>query len=287
MHNAARQVGVVTGASRGIGRWIALGLARAGQHVVLVCRDGASGRAAVEWIARAAPGASLELRLCELSSLRETRRLGADIAAEHPRLALLVNNAGMFTARRQITGEGLETILAVNHLAPVVLTDGLEEALKAGAPSRIVNVGSSTSDRARIDPDDLQLARRWGMARAYSQSKLALMIETFERARRLRGTGVVANVVHPGAVATNLVRERGPIALAWRLMTPFLLSEEQGADTPAHVALAPEWAEVTGAYVKDRVSAPPNPRARDPALAAQVVAAGRALIDSAVNGAAA
>jgi NAD(P)-dependent dehydrogenase (short-subunit alcohol dehydrogenase family) len=259
-------------------------MARAGLHVVLVCRDGAGGRAAVEWIAREAAGASLEVRLCELSSLRGTRRLGADIAAEHPRLALLVNNAGMFTARRQITGEGLETILAVNHLAPVVLTDALQQALKAGAPSRIVNVGSSTSDRARIDPDDLQLARGWGMARAYSQSKLALMIETFDRARRLRCAGVVANVVHPGAVATSLVRERGPIALAWRLMTPFLLSEEQGADTPVHVARAPEWAEITGAYVKNRTAVPPNPRALNPVLAAQVVAASRALIDSAVNG---
>jgi NAD(P)-dependent dehydrogenase (short-subunit alcohol dehydrogenase family) len=247
-----RRVSVVTGGSGGIGRWIALGLARAGQHVVLVCRDPARGEAAVDRIARQVPCLSLELRRCDLGSLRATRRLGVEISAEHPRLGLLVNNAGMFTARRQSTAEGLEATLAVNHLAPFVLTDALENALRAGAPSRIVNVGSSRSDRAEIDPDDLELTRGWGMVRAYSRSKLAMMITTFARAERLRGGGVVAHVVHPGAVATDLVRESGAIGIAWRLMAPLLRSEEQGADTPLHVALAPDWATVTGAYVKDR-----------------------------------
>jgi retinol dehydrogenase 12 len=214
MHQGGRRVSVVTGGSGGIGRWIALGLARAGQHVVLVCRDPARGRAAVDWIARQIPCPSLELRLSDLGSLRATRRLGVEISAEHPRLGLLVNNAGMFTARRQSTAEGREATLAVNHLAPFVLTDVLESALRAGAPSRIVNVGSSQSDWAEINPDDLELARGWGMVRAYSRSKLAMMIATFARAERLRGTGVVAHVAHPGAVATSLVRESGAIGIA-------------------------------------------------------------------------
>lgn len=277
MECEGRLVSVVTGATGGIGRWIALGLARAGHHVVLVCRDPGRGDAVAGWIGQQAPGCSTELRLADLSSLQAARRLGEAVAAAHPRVGLLVNNAGIFAARRQVTAEGHEMVLAVNHLAPFVLTDALDGALRAGAPSRIINVGSSTSDRARLDPDDLELVRRWGMVRAYGGSKLAMMMATFARAERLRGSGVVANVVHPGAVATGLVRERGAIGIAWRLMAPFLLTEERGADTPLHAALAPDWAGISSAYVKDRVVVRPNRRALDPALVARVVEATRAL----------
>jgi NAD(P)-dependent dehydrogenase (short-subunit alcohol dehydrogenase family) len=275
-----RPVGVLTGASGGIGRWIGLGLARAGHHVVLVCRDLERGNAVAGWIASEVPGSTTELRLANLSLLREAYRIGLEIAAAHPRLNLLVNNAGMFAAHRQVTTEGREAVLAVNHLAPFVLTDALEGALRAGAPSRIVNVGSSTSDRARIDPQDLELTRHWGMARAYSRSKLAMMMATFSRAERLHGSGVVANVVHPGAVATGLVKEQGPIGLAWRLMAPFLRTEEQGADTPLHVALSEDWAKITGAYVKDRAAVRPNSRALDRALMREVDAATRVLVEA-------
>ncbi len=254
-----------------------MGLARAGHHVVLVCRDVARGEAGQAWIARQAPAASTELRLADLSSLAAANRVGLEITSTHPRVGLLVNNAGMFAGRRQVTEEGHEAVLAVNHLSPFVLTDALEGALRAGAPSRIVNVGSSTSDRASIDPGDLELVRHWGMIRAYGRSKLAMMMATFARAERLRGSGVVANVVHPGAVATGLIRESGAIGVAWRLMAPFLRTEEQGADTPLHVALAPEWATITGAYIKDRVNARPNPRAENPSLIRQVDAATRTL----------
>ncbi|MEW6438511.1 MAG: SDR family NAD(P)-dependent oxidoreductase [Pseudomonadota bacterium] len=272
-----RPVGVVTGASSGIGRWIALGLARAGYHVVLICRDSERGSAVARWIASDVPDSSTELLLADLSSLHETQRLGLEIASAHPRIGVLVNNAGMFTAKRQITAEGIDAVLAVNHLAPLVLADVLEGALLAGAPSRIVNVGSSTSDHAAIDPDDLECRRRWSMTRAYASSKLAMMMATFARAERLRGSGVVANVVHPGLVATSLIRERGPIGLAWRLMSPFARTEEQGAATPLHVALSPDWATITGAYAKDRAVARPNRRALDPALVARVELATRAL----------
>jgi NAD(P)-dependent dehydrogenase (short-subunit alcohol dehydrogenase family) len=271
-------VAVVTGATGGIGRWIALGLARAGCHVVLVARDATRGDTVRDWIGRQTPGASTEVRLADLSSLRATQHVGQAIVAAHPSISVVVNNAGMFSARRQVTEEGHEVVLAVNHLAAVVLTDVLEDALRTGAPSRIVNVGSSTSDCARIDPGDLELTRHWGMTRAYGRSKLAMMISTFARAERLRGSGVVANVVHPGAVATGLIRERGPIGVAWRLMAPFLLTEEQGADTPLHVATATEWATVTGVYVKDRASARTNTRARDAAIMQRVELATRTLV---------
>jgi NAD(P)-dependent dehydrogenase (short-subunit alcohol dehydrogenase family) len=284
MDQTGREVAVVTGATGGIGRWIALGLARAGHHVILVCRDRARGDAVTDWIAQHAPLSSTELRLADLSSLRATRRLGDGIADAHPRLSLLVNNAGIFTARRQLTVEGRELVLAVNHLAPFVLTDALEGALRAGAPSRIINVGSSTSDRARINPEDLELARRWGMQRAYGRSKLALMMSTFARAGRLRGSGVVANVVHPGMVATGLIREKGAIGVAWRLMAPFLLTEEQGAATPLYAALAPDWTTITGAYVKHRVAVRPNPRALDPVLVERVDSVTRALVAQTILG---
>jgi NAD(P)-dependent dehydrogenase (short-subunit alcohol dehydrogenase family) len=266
-------VAVVTGATGGIGRWIALGLTQAGFHVVLVARDRARGEAAQAWIAGRAPGASTALMLCDLSLLAETRALGRDIAARYPAVSILVANAGVFRARREVTAEGHEMVLAVNHLSIFVLIETLRDALVAGAPSRVVVVGSSTSDRARIDPDNLELARGWGMVRAYGQSKLAVMIASFGWARRLGPGGVAVNVVHPGTVATGLVRARGVIGLAWRVMARFVLTEEQGAATPLYVALAPELAGVRGAYFKDRREVAPNALAGDAALGERVWAA--------------
>jgi len=171
-------------------------------------------------------------------------------------------------------------VLAVNHLSPFILMEELEGVLRAGTPARIVNVGSSTSDRGGIDPDDLELVGHWGMLRAYRQSKLAMMMATFALAERLRGSCVVANVVHPGLVASGLIREKGLIGLAWRLMAPFGRTEEQGADTPLTVALSAEWRDVTGAYVKDRVAVRPNRLVLDAGLVARVEDATRGLVGS-------
>jgi NAD(P)-dependent dehydrogenase (short-subunit alcohol dehydrogenase family) len=263
-------VAIVTGGAGGIGRWIALGLAQAGSRVVLVGRDRVRGESVRAWVSEQAPGGMAELIVTDLSSLAATCALGREIAKRHPRVSLLVNNAGVFRARRERTDEGHDMVLAVNHLSPFVLTRELEGPLRAGAPSRIVTVGSSTSDRARITPDNLELERRWGMVRAYSQSKLAAMMATFEWARRLDGSGVVANVVHPGTVATGLVRTPGIIGLAWRLMALWSRSEQEGADTPLHVALAPDLAGVTGKYFKERRVAEPNRLARNPELTGRV-----------------
>ncbi len=261
---------VVTGASGGIGRWIARGLAKSGCHVVLVCRDAGRGRAACDWIAGEVAGASTTLMLADLSSLAQTRALARDITARFGRVSVLVANAGVFSARREQTAEGHERVLAVNYLSPFVLIGALEETLAAGAPARVVVVGSSTSDRARIDPDDLELARRWGMVRAYGRSKLAVMMASFEWARRLAPRGVSVNVVHPGAVATGLVRTPGVIGLAWRLMSLWVRTAGEGAETPLHVALAPELTGVTGGYFKDKARVAPNRRALDEALRRRV-----------------
>lgn len=263
-------VAVVTGATSGIGQWIALGLAREGRHVVLAGRSEARLGAIRDWIAHRVPGAALETMRADLSSLAETRGLAAAIASRHSAISLLVNNAGLMTRTRMLTAEGREMVLAVNHLAPHVLTGALEAALRAGAPARIVNIGSTASDRATLDLDDLGGERRWAMLRAYAQSKLALMMATFERARQLGGTGVTANVAHPGVVATGIGDLPGIVGFGWRALGPLLLTPVQGAETPLHVALAPELARVSGRYFKKKHQVAPNPRARDEALLARL-----------------
>jgi NAD(P)-dependent dehydrogenase (short-subunit alcohol dehydrogenase family) len=271
-------VGVLTGGTGGIGRWIALGLARSGLRVILIVRDPARGLETEAWIKARVASAEVELFRADLSSLAETRRVGRAIGQRAPAIDVLVNNAGVFCSRRELTEEGLERVIAVNHLSPFVLTGALLPSLRrAAGGARIVNVGSSTADRAVIDPDDLQGERRWGMVRAYSQSKLAVTMATMEWARLLSGTGVVANVVHPGAVATGLVRSGGAIGLAWKVMAPFLLTAEAGADTPLHVAVSPAFAAVSGVYVKQRRIVRPNPLVRNRDLVARVWHATEAL----------
>jgi NAD(P)-dependent dehydrogenase (short-subunit alcohol dehydrogenase family) len=272
-------VAIVTGATGGIGRWIALGLARAGHHTILIGRDRACADAAQAWIADRVPHASTETTIADLSLLAATHAVGGEIVARHAKIAVLVNNAGIFDAKRVVTAEGHERVLATNLLSPFVLTRALLPALLAGAPSRIVTVGSSTSDNARLDPERLVLGPRWTMVQAYGQSKLAVMMMTFAFAKRLAGTGVVANVVHPGLVASGLVRTPGIIGLAWRCLAPFALREEQGADTPLAAALAPEFAQASGVYLKSRRAVPPNRQALDPVLVERVWAATQLLAD--------
>lgn len=263
---ADQKVAVVTGATAGLGQWLALGLARAGYHTVIIARDAVRGEATRSFIAERAKGASTELVRADLSSLAEARTAGATIAAAHPRINVLVNNAGLITPKRQVTAEGREMILAVNHLAPFVLTRALEDALRAGAPARVVNVGSTASDRATLDVSDLEGVRSWNPLRAYGRSKLALMMATFEWARLLDASGVAVNVVHPGVVATTLGSVPGPIGWGWAILRPFMITPEQGAETPLFVALSPQAEGITGRYWKKCKQARPNPQALDSAV---------------------
>jgi retinol dehydrogenase-12 len=261
---------VVTGATSGIGRWIAMGLAAAGHRVIMVGRNRERGEATQAWIAARVPGAQTQLHITDLSSLAETRALGAAILRDMPTLDLLVNNAGALCPRRVVTAEGHETTVATNLLSPILLTQTLLPALQAAPRARVVMIGSSSSDRAEIDPENLELTHGWSMVRAYAQSKLALMIESFALAERLRHTTVTVNVVHPGLVATRIVRHGGVAGLAWRLMAPFSLSEERGAAPPLFACLSPELDGRTGIYIKRRSQARPNHRALDPELVARV-----------------
>ncbi len=262
---------MLTGATSGIGRWIALGLARSGYALTLIARDAQRAAATTAWVAARAPAApAAEVRIADLSSLAETRAVAALILAEVPRLGLLVNNAGVLCAKRQVTAEGHERTLATNLLSPLALTEALLPALQAAAPSRIVMVGSSSSDRARIDPANLELVRGWSMVRAYSQSKLGLLMESRALAERLAGSGVSVNTVHPGLVATDIVRQGGIVGLAWKVMAPFSLTPEQGAETPLYACLAPELAGQTGLYLKRRKPAASNPLVGNTALTDRV-----------------
>jgi NAD(P)-dependent dehydrogenase (short-subunit alcohol dehydrogenase family) len=264
--NGERLVAVVTGGTGGIGRWIALALVRSEFHVVLIGRDRARGEMAQSWIAERSPLASTDLLIADLSVLATTRAAARNLLSRYPKIALLVNNAGIFDSQQVVTSEGHNRVLAINLLSPFVLIQMLLPALHAATSARIVNIGSSIADHARISPAHLVRGRHWTMLQAYSQSKLALLMITFALAKRLKGTAIVANVVHPGLVATGLVRTGGVIGVVWRCIAWFALTEAQGAETPLYVALAPEFKTVSGVYVKKRRVVPPNRLARDPAL---------------------
>jgi NAD(P)-dependent dehydrogenase (short-subunit alcohol dehydrogenase family) len=268
----------VTGATSGIGRWIAAGLAQVGYALILIARDETRAIAAKDWIAARTPEAPIEVRIADLSSLSDTRAIASAIMRDHPQLDLLVNNAGVFHPQREITAEGHERTLATNLLSPLALTEGLLPALQAAGSARVVMVGSSTSDRARIDPANLELSRSWTMVRAYSQSKLGLLMMSQTLAHRLEGSGVTVNVVHPGLVATDLVRGGGVTGLAWKLMAPFAHTPERGAETPLFACLSPAMAGKTGLYLKRRRPASTNPLTRDRDLVARVEAATRRLL---------
>lgn len=282
MSEVAQKIAVVTGASSGIGQWTALGLSKAGMRVICVGRSQSRLEAAASWIASRSGEPLPDIELAEFGSLAAVRDLGVRLLTRHSRLDLLVNNAGGMWARREISADGYEMTLAVNHLAPFLLTRTLLPALRAAAPSRIVMVASMAHLRATMDFGDLMGLRRYGAMRAYAQSKLANVMFTVELARRLEGSGVIANCVHPGVVATRFGDKGGLFGLAWRAATPFLMGEEQGAQETLRTALSPDRA-VAGCYFSKGRVAPTNRLARDPAATARLWRESEALVDAALT----
>ncbi|HVC26972.1 MAG TPA: SDR family oxidoreductase [Nitrososphaerales archaeon] len=235
---------LVTGANSGLGRETALALARMKANVVMVCRDKGKGDAARREISKESGNESVDLLLCDLSSLAEVRTLAAEVRNRYGKLHVLVNNAGLFSFSGK-TPDGFETTFAVDYLAPFLLTNLLLELLKASAPSRIVNVSSVAHFSGHIDFDAIRRGggvTGWG---AYSNSKLALVMFTYELARRLQGTGVTANCLHPGGVATNIWRI--PAALT----RPFLKSAKEGAQTSIYLASSPDVESASGKYFEN------------------------------------
>jgi NAD(P)-dependent dehydrogenase (short-subunit alcohol dehydrogenase family) len=240
---------LVTGSTSGIGKVTARELATRGATVVLVSRTRAKGAATQTEITQATGNPHVELLVADLSLLADVRRLATEFQHTYSHLHLLVNNAGCAYPTRTLTSEGLEATLVVNYLAPFLLTELLLDMLKASAPARIVNVSSAQHANARIDFDNLQGEKKYGNLSSYNQAKLALLLWTYELARRLEGTGVTVNALHPGITATNFPSGMtGVLAWGMKLAAPFLLTPEKGAQTTLYLATSPEVEGVTGKY---------------------------------------
>lgn len=259
---------LVTGATSGIGAVTARALAERGATVVLVGRDHERCTATARRIQQETKTSSIEFLVGDMSSQRDIRRLADEFRARHDRLDVLVNNAGAMFWRREETIDGLERTFALNHLGYFLLTNLLLDPLKASAPARVVSVASEAHRGAQIDFDDLQAKRSYNATRAYGQSKLANVLFTYELARRLSGTGVTANALHPGFVASNFAKNNGGIvALAMSVLHRFAISPERGAQTSIYLATSPEVEGVTGKYFNNQKAVPSSKESYDDAVA--------------------
>jgi NAD(P)-dependent dehydrogenase (short-subunit alcohol dehydrogenase family) len=258
------KVCLVTGATNGIGLVTARELAARGATVVLVGRDPAKTAAAVEQIKSQTGNQQVESLLADLSSQKQIRDLAQRFRQRHGRLDVLVNNAGGIWMNRQETVDGLEMTFAVNHLAYFLLTQELLDLLKASAPARVVNVSSRAHTRATLDFDDLMGQKSYGGWGAYCRSKLMNLLFTYELARRLSGTGVTVNALHPGVVATGFALHNGWRGFLLRMASRVLaVSPEKGARTVVYLAAAPEVAGVSGAYFVKETPAESSSASRD------------------------
>ena len=271
---------LITGGTGGIGKATAIGLARLGARVGIVGRDATRAAAAAADIGSTSDNPAVDVFIADMSSQQEVRRLASEVLDAYPRLDVLVNNVGGFWAHRHTTADGLEHTFALNHLAPFLLTNLLLGRLVASAPARVVTVSSGAQSMGRIDFDDLQGARKYSGQQAYNQSKLANVMFTYELARRLDGTGVTANVLHPGVTRTDF----GAEDQAWffsvmsGLAKLFMKSPAEGAATPIYLAASAEVEGVTGRYFANRVTKRSNPASYDTRAAARLWRESAALV---------
>lgn len=259
---------MVTGATSGIGLETALGLARQGATVIVVGRNPEKGSATVSRIQKATGNPSIDFMQADLSVQAQIRQLAEVFKTRYPRLDVLVNNAGAIYLKRELSADGIELTFALNHLSFFLLTHLLLETLKASAPARIVNVSSNMQKNARIVFEDLEGSRKYNSFQAYGQSKLCVLLFTYELARRLEGTQVVVNALHPGAVGTNIGGNNGWLG---RLFTPLykLLAKSpaKGAETSIYVASSPDLEGVTGKYFINKKPVASSPISYDKAVA--------------------
>jgi len=237
---------LVTGANSGIGKETVIGLSRMGARVIMVCRNKERGEAAKSEVIRKTGDSAVELLLCDLSSLAEVRKLADEVLNKYDSLHVLVNNAGTVSLTGGTTADGFETTLAVNYLAPFLLTNLLIGLVRASSPSRIINVSSVSHYGGKIDLNQTANGKAGTFMTAYSNSKLALVMFTYELARRMQGSGVTVNCLHPGAVATRI----------WRMPTfltrTFMISAKSGAETTLYLASSPDVEGTTGRYFEKK-----------------------------------
>ncbi|MFY9557304.1 MAG: SDR family oxidoreductase [Blastocatellia bacterium] len=241
---------LVSGANAGIGKETALGIARMGATVVMLCRDRERGEAAQREIQQASGNDRVELVICDLSSQHSIREFAASFKQRHERLDVLVNNAGVVLRVRSMTEDGIESTYAINHLGYFLVTTLLLDTLKRSSPSRIVNVASTAHRYGKLDISAWATGSDYSTFGAYANSKLANVLFTYELARRLEGTGVTANCLHPGGVATNLFR--GLPRFLQTVIKLVTISPARGARTSIYLASSPEVEGVTGKYFARR-----------------------------------
>lgn len=258
------RVCLITGATSGIGKAAATGLARQGAQVVLVGRDRGRAEDVAAEIGSSSPAVP-RVEIADLASMEQVRALAGRVAALE-RVDVLINNAGLLAGERRVTPDGFEHVFAVNHLAPFLLTNLLLPKLTP--PARVVTVTSDAHGAASLDLGNPHLANGWDSWRSYANSKLANILFTRELARRLDGTGVTANCAHPGVVRTGFGREAKPLMRYGLILArPFFLSPERGADTVVYLASSPDVAGETGGYYVKRQRREPSAAARDDATA--------------------
>jgi NAD(P)-dependent dehydrogenase (short-subunit alcohol dehydrogenase family) len=263
---------LVTGATSGLGLEASVTLARMGAEVVLVGRDRPRGEAAVTTVRRRSGSDAVSLRLCNFASMTQVRALATNVIAGHPKLHVLMNNAGTVHARREVTEDGVERTFAVNHLGAFLFTNLLLDLITRSAPARIVTVTSAAHRSGDMPFDNLQFEHGgYSIMRAYARSKLANVLFTRELARRLVGTGVTANCLHPGAVATNIWSHAPwytqPFLAAAKL---FMLGVEEGADRLVFAATSRALEGRSGGYYERNREVTPSRLAQDDAIGAEL-----------------
>ncbi|KAA3660510.1 MAG: SDR family NAD(P)-dependent oxidoreductase [Chloroflexi bacterium] len=241
---------LVTGANSGVGKVTARELARMGANVVMVARSRERGEKALAEVQKVSKNGNAKLMLSDLSSQQSIRALAAQFKAEHDRLDVLVNNAGAMFTNRSESVDGYEMTFALNHMGYFLLTDLLLDMLKASVPARIVNVASAAHSVGSVDFDDLQREKEYSGMQVYGQSKMMNILFTNELARRMQGSGVTANSLHPGFVRSNFGRKNNGIigSLLMPIAQLFAINEDKGAETQIYLASSPEVAGVTGKY---------------------------------------
>lgn len=263
---------LVTGANQGIGKETAVALAQMGAEVVITARHREKGEAALADIRQRSGNDRVDLMLADFASFDSIRQFASAFQSTHPRLHVLVNNAGAYNATRTLTRDGFETTFGVNHLGYFLATKLLLDTIKASAPARIVSVSSNAHTRGKMNFDDLQGERSYAGFGAYGQSKLANVLFTYELARRLEHTGVTANCLHPGVVMTGFGKNNpGMIGSLFGVFQavgrPFLLTPEKGAQTSIYLASSPDVEGVTGKYFAKSREKQSNAISHDPEVA--------------------
>jgi retinol dehydrogenase 12 len=244
-----RPVCLITGATDGVGRATAAGLARKGFIVVLAARDAAKAKAVKAEIAASTGNSEIDYIIADLTSLKQVRQLSETFRQRYPQLDVLINNAGIFASRRAVTEDGLERTFQVNYLSHFYLTHLLLDELTKNGRGRIIHLSSSVHAAAKFDPDNLQSEKRFSAFGTYSASKLLMLLFTIELAERAKARGVTANAVHPGVVRTPMMLNApGIFRLVAYLSLPFTVSAQQGAATSVYLASSPEVEKVSGQY---------------------------------------